>query len=261
MKNIPFFKYQGTGNDFIMIDNRQLNFKNDTKLINRLCDRKFGIGADGLICLENSSDKNIDFKMLYYNADGNESSMCGNGGRCIVAFAKFLGIIKSYCKFKAIDGMHEAVVDEKMQVELKMKDVEKVSQYSTDFIVDTGSPHYIKFVENEDEIDVKLEGATIRYSKDFSKVGININFVELTNNGLKMRTYERGVEDETLSCGTGVTAAALTAFDQNLIKSNQIDILTRGGNLKIKLKRTENGYQDIWLIGPTQRVFKGEIEC
>jgi diaminopimelate epimerase len=187
--------------------------------------------------------------------------MCGNGGRCIVAFAKFLGIIKSYCKFQAIDGMHEAVVDDNMQVELKMKDVKKVSRYSNDFVVDTGSPHYIKFVENEDEIDVKSEGATIRYSKDFSKLGINVNFVELTTNSLKMRTYERGVEDETLSCGTGVTAAALTAFDQNLIKSNHIDILTRGGNLKIKLKRTENGYQDIWLIGPTQRVFKGEIEC
>jgi diaminopimelate epimerase len=261
MKKIAFFKYQGTGNDFITIDNRNLKFKNDTKLINQLCDRKFGIGADGLICLENSDVKNTNFKMLYYNADGNESSMCGNGGRCIVAFAKFLGIIDSHCNFQAIDGMHEAIVYENMQVELKMKDVETVRQYSGDFVVDTGSPHYIKFVEKESTIDVKSAGAKIRYSENFEKSGINVNFVEVFNTGLKMRTYERGVEDETLSCGTGVTAAAVTAFDQKLIEDKEIDIFTPGGNLKIKLKKTEKGYEDIWLIGPTQKVFKGEIEC
>lgn len=261
MKKITFFKYQGTGNDFIMIDNRLLNFKNDTKLINRLCDRKFGIGADGLICLENSTDKDLNFKMVYYNADGNESSMCGNGGRCIVAFAKYLGIIELRCTFEAIDGLHEAKVNENMQVELKMKDVESVSQHDKDFVVDTGSPHYIKFVEEKNTINVKSIGAEIRYSSHFEKQGINVNFVEIEGDSLNMRTYERGVEDETLSCGTGVTAAAITAFDQELIKKSEIDVITLGGNLKIKLSKTNKGYENIWLIGPTERVFKGEIQC
>ncbi len=261
MKKISFFKYQGTGNDFIMIDNRLKYFKNDTKLINRLCDRKFGIGADGLICLENSSDKDLDFKMVYYNADGNESSMCGNGGRCIVAFAKFLGIVKTECTFEAIDGQHNAKVNKNMEVELKMINVDAVNQYASDFIVDTGSPHYIRFVENENTIDVKSEGAGIRYSKNFEKQGINVNFVSIEGNTLKMRTYERGVEDETLSCGTGVTAAAIVAYDQNLVHQEEIDVIAKGGRLKIKLKKTEKGYEDIWLTGPTENVFKGEIEC
>jgi len=261
IQNISFFKYQGTGNDFIIIDNRLLNFKNDTKLIKRLCDRKFGIGADGLICLENTSDKDLDFKMVYYNADGNESSMCGNGGRCIVAFAKYLGIIKRGCTFEAIDGIHEAKVSENMEVELKMKDVDFIKNHGSDFIVDTGSPHYIKFVDNDTEIDVKSDGAAIRYSNEFEKQGINVNFVRIDNNVLKMRTYERGVEDETLSCGTGVTAAAITAYDQKFIKQNEIDVIAKGGHLKIKLKKTETGYEDIWLIGPTENVYKGEISC
>jgi diaminopimelate epimerase len=261
MNTIHFFKYQGTGNDFIMIDNRKLDFKNDTKLINRLCDRKFGIGADGLICLENPTDESLDFKMVYYNADGNESSMCGNGGRCIVAFAKFLGLIQSQCTFEAIDGIHDAKIDANMEVELKMQDVGSVGQYASDFIVNTGSPHYIKFVDTEDVIKVKNEGAHIRNSADFKSQGINVNFVSIDGDNLKMRTYERGVEDETLSCGTGVTAAAITAFDQKKVHQNEIEVKTKGGNLKIRLRKTEKGYEDIWLIGPTQNVFKGEIAC
>lgn len=261
MKKISFFKYQGTGNDFIIIDNRLLNFKNDTKLVKRLCDRKFGIGADGLICLENPSDEDLDFKMVYYNADGNESSMCGNGGRCIVAFAKYLGIIKTDCTFEAIDGIHEAKVSENMEVELKMKDVDFIKNHGSDFVVDTGSPHYIKFVDKDTGIDVKSDGAAIRYSNEFEEQGINVNFVRIDNNVLKMRTYERGVEDETLSCGTGVTAAAITAYDQKLINQNEIDVIAKGGHLKIKLKKTEKGYEDIWLIGPTENVYKGEIPC
>lgn len=257
--NIPFFKYQGTGNDFVMIDNRQLIFKNDTKLIKKLCNRKFGIGADGLICLENSD--NVDFKMVYYNADGNESSMCGNGGRCIVAFAKYLGIIETECTFEAIDGRHEAKVNSKMQVELKMSDVQDIKLHSQDLIINTGSPHYIKFVENPSAVEVSKSGAEIRYSEPFKNEGINVNFAKIDADKIDMRTYERGVEDETLSCGTGVTAVALAAHHNQLITGQSIDIKTQGGSLKVKFDKSQSGYENIWLIGPTELVFKGEISC
>jgi diaminopimelate epimerase len=258
---LKFYKYQGTGNDFVMIDNRSKYFKYDTKLIKRLCDRKFGIGADGLICLENSADNTIDFKMVYFNADGNESSMCGNGGRCIVAFARFLNIIESECIFEAIDGLHKARIDDKMNVELKMKDVEKVDKFSDHLVLDTGSPHYIKMVEDIRHIDVKKQGADIRYSKDFKSEGINVNFVQFKDNKLHIRTYERGVEDETLSCGTGVTAAALASYNSNWVKSKHVFIKAQGGDLQVTFDTADKGFHNIWLIGPTEQVFKGEILC
>lgn len=260
-KKITFYKYQGTGNDFIMIDNRLTPFKYNTKLIKRWCDRKFGIGADGLICLENAESKELDFKMVYFNADGKESSMCGNGGRCIVAFAKFLGLIESTCIFEAIDGTHEANIDDDMNVELKMKGVSKIKNLSGNLVLDTGSPHFIKVVEDVQALNVKKEGSKIRFSEQYNDEGINVNFIQLEANKLRIRTYERGVEDETLSCGTGVTAAALASFDSGFIKKNLVNIIAEGGDLQVRFDKTTDGYQNIWLIGPTQQVFKGEFLC
>ncbi len=260
--NLIFYKYQGTGNDFIMVDNRDLKIsKNDTKLINTLCDRKFGIGADGLILLQYSEDHKDDFKMVYFNADGNESSMCGNGGRCLVAFAKFLGIIQNNARFTAIDGVHEATITDGM-VSLKMQDVDQVSTNEDFLFLNTGSPHHVIFSKDIANKDVKKEGSEIRYSERYADAGTNVNFAEITSeDSLKVRTYERGVEDETLSCGTGVTAVALAAFESGRTSSEQVSLKTPGGNLKVSFKKAENGYTDIWLSGPAVQVFKGEIAC
>lgn len=254
-----FYKYQGTGNDFIIIDNRlQLFDKNNTKLIENLCDRRFGIGADGLILLEDHNK--VDFKMIYYNSDGNESTMCGNGGRCIVAFAKYLGIVEHQTTFEAIDGLHEALI-EKNLVHLKMQDVENIEPFNNDAILNTGSPHFVSIRSKVNEIDVFKEGAIIRYSEPFSKSGINVNFVErLNTNGFLVRTYERGVEDETLSCGTGVTAVALAMHYLGETKQNHLHLKTKGGELQIKFNSENGRYTNIWLIGPVGFVFKGEIE-
>lgn len=260
---LTFYKYQGTGNDFVMIDNRTMTLsKNDTKIIQGLCDRRFGIGADGLILLENSDDPQDDFKMVYFNADGNESSMCGNGGRCLVAFAKFLGIIENSARFTAIDGVHEASIQEGI-VSLKMQNVLEVSENEGFVYLDTGSPHHVIFTKNVGTIDIQKEGAAIRYSERYKlNNGTNVNFVEpVSEDTFSIRTYERGVEDETLSCGTGVTAVALAAFQSSRTNSDRVKLLTPGGELSVKFKSTEDGFSDIWLSGPAQLVFKGEIVC
>jgi len=264
---LTFYKYQGTGNDFIMVDNRDKKFNPDLPAIKKLCDRRFGIGADGLILLENA--KGYDFSMVYFNSDGNESTMCGNGGRCITAFAAFLGIIKNTAKFIAIDCEHEAEIFENalpagMQeiVSLKMKDVSAIEKSGNDFILDTGSPHFVRFVENVSAVDVFHEGRKIRQSERFAAKGINVNFVELKDGILNVRTYERGVEDETLSCGTGVTAATLAVASAGLVKGKEeCAINVSGGNLKVKYKTTNgNSFSDVWLEGAASFVFKGEIE-
>ena len=253
-----FYKYQGTGNDFIMIDNRLQAFdKNNTNFISRLCDRRFGIGADGLILLENHNE--VDFKMVYYNADGNESTMCGNGGRCIVEFARLLGIIDVKATFEAIDGLHEGIIDNN-KVRLKMNDVLKVEKQHSHLFLDTGSPHHVELASALDLIDVKEKGATIRYNDSYAKKGVNVNFVEkVSDNTFKVRTYERGVEDETLSCGTGVTAVALAMYYSQQTNENTINLLTPGGELSVTFQKVSNGYSNIWLIGPATFVFKGEI--
>ncbi len=253
---IEFTKYQGTGNDFIMIDDRaQVIQRTDTELIQRLCDRKFGIGADGLILLRNHSE--VDFEMLYFNADGRESSMCGNGGRCIVAFAVSLGIIEKETTFMAIDGLHEARIVA-AQVELKMGDVEKVEQGDDFYCMNTGSPHYIKFVEKVGDVDVYSAGKAIRYNNRFEAEGINVNFVEAIDSRITVATYERGVEDETLSCGTGVTAAALAFYLQNGYSVGfAIPVKTKGGNLEVRFQPAGKGFTDIWLCGPAEAVFTG----
>lgn len=254
-----FYKYQGTGNDFVFIDNRQELFnKNNTKLIAHLCNRRFGVGADGLILLENDSAS--DFKMVYFNADGNESTMCGNGGRCIVAFAEMLNLFKEKTTFIAIDGLHEATIENEF-VKLKMQDVNEVEVHDSHTFLDTGSPHHVTLVENLKEYDVKTEGSKIRYGSPYNNEGTNVNFVDQINaNTFAVRTYERGVEDETLSCGTGVTAVALAMHATKKTNTEEVTLNVEGGTLKVSFEKTTNGYKNIWLQGPATLVFKGEIE-
>ncbi len=256
---IHFYKYQGTGNDFVMIDNRQNIFpKNDTKLIARLCDRKFGVGADGLILLENHPD--LDFKMVYYNSDGNESSMCGNGGRCLVAFAKQMDVISNEATFEAIDGLHYATIDKEGIVSLQMMDVDEIKEEGNYTFLNTGSPHHVALIENLKEFDVKQEGAKIRYSDLYGKAGSNINFVkQLENDIFAVRTYERGVEDETLSCGTGVTAVAIAMHKIGKTTSKEIKLNVEGGTLKVKFDAENNKFTNVFLIGPATFVFEGTI--
>jgi len=256
---LTFYKYQGTGNDFVLIDNRQEIFdKNNTKLVAQLCDRRFGIGADGFILLENSTIG--DFKMVYYNADGNESSMCGNGGRCIVAFANYLGVIKEQTTFNAIDGLHEAVISDGI-VSLQMKNVAAIEAINNYVFLDTGSPHHVQFENDLAHLNVKEKGAAIRYGK-YGKSGSNINFVAKESNDIfSVRTYERGVEDETFSCGTGVTAVAIAMHHLKESDSKEITLKTQGGTLWVSFEKLNESYQNIYLKGPAKQVFKGHIEC
>lgn len=258
---LQFYKYQGTGNDFIIADNRKNEYSNlSTAQIHHLCDRRFGIGADGFMLL---NEKNgFDFEMKYYNADGREGSMCGNGGRCITKFAYHLGIHREVYKFLASDGVHEAEIDMDGIVSLKMKDVKTIKKFHSDFILDTGSPHYIKMVSDVDVIDVYKKGYEIRHSKEFEEEGINVNFVEQLREAdkISVRTFERGVEDETYSCGTGVTAAALVCY-HNENGFNDVEVKTLGGKLSVEFDRTDdNVYENIWLCGPAEKVFEGRVE-
>ena len=259
---LNFRKYQGTGNDFVMIDQRETQHltRESVEQVRFLCDRRFGIGADGLILLQNK--EGYDFEMVYFNSDGNESSMCGNGGRCIVAFAKALGVIENKCKFLAIDGDHEALIKEDDWVELKMGNVGKVEIGEDYYVLDTGSPHYVVFVEDLDDINIAESGSLIRYNDRFRKEGINVNFVEKGNNSLLVGTYERGVEDETLSCGTGVTACAIAQYlDTGKKSETQIPIEAKGGKLSVRFSENDkNGFEDIWLSGPATEVFRGDVD-
>lgn len=255
---LHFYKYQGTGNDFILLDGREKMPELNEKQIAAICDRRFGIGGDGLMILRHYPG--YDFEMKYYNADGREGSMCGNGGRCIVRFAYHLGIHRDNYHFLAPDGEHEADIDINGMVRLKMNDVNAVKQQSGDFILNTGSPHYIKYVNDIREYDVPHEGYTIRNSAPFVREGINVNFVETVNDHtIFVRTFERGVEAETWSCGTGVTAAALVSA-HNETGFNQVDVETLGGKLSVEYDRvSEAEYRNIWLIGPAEFVFEGHI--
>ena len=252
-----FYKYQGTGNDFIIFDNRTLFFpKRNNELISTLCNRHFGIGADGLILLEN--DKNSDFKMVYFNADGNESTMCGNGGRCIVAFAQKLHLFDKKTSFLAIDGLHHATIDAS-SVSLQMIDVSEVRISEHSIFVNTGSPHHIEIVDDLEHFPVIDKARKIIKSK-YSTEGCNVNFVEqLNDNTFKVRTYERGVEDETLACGTGVTAVAIAMHKINKTNSNHIKLNVLGGNLEVKFIAEHDHYANVVLSGPTQFVFKGTL--
>jgi diaminopimelate epimerase len=257
--DLHFYKYQGTGNDFVLIDNRKSIFKNNTKLINKICDRRFGIGADGLILLENSEMDLCDFKMVYFNADGNESTMCGNGGRCIVAFAKKMGVIDTETTFEAVDGLHSAIIKNDL-VNLKMVDVPTVSLGKEASFLDTGSPHHVEVVDDVYDFDVYIQGKRIRNLPNYETIkGTNVNFIEVKDGFVHVRTYERGVEDETLSCGTGVTAAAITAKMSNRIEELPVKVITKGGNLEVDFEIDgPNAAKNIWLKGPATFVFEGD---
>ena len=253
--NIQFTKYHGTGNDFIMIDDRSESFDEaNVKLIEAMCRRRFGIGADGLILLRN--EEGYDFKMVYFNSDGRQSSMCGNGGRCLIHFAHSLNVFSRKCKFLAIDGNHLGEVFDDGNVKLKMGAVDNVSRDGDDFVLDTGSPHYVQCVNDAFDKDIKLDGATIRYSDHYKSNGINVNFINVIDDILNVATYERGVEDETYSCGTGVTASALVAHKVFGCES-PVSINTKGGSLKVHFQKTDSGYSEIWLEGPAVKIFDG----
>lgn len=257
--DIHFFKYQGTGNDFVIMDNRNGQYNQlTTEQVKILCDRRFGVGADGLMLL--NAIEGYDFEMKYYNSDGRESTMCGNGGRCLVKFAYHSGIRREKYHFIAVDGPHDAEIDLDGTVSLKMKDVRSITTYHGDATLDTGSPHYVQSVENLQELDVYNAGKKIRNSTDFKKEGINVNFVEQKEEDeIFVRTYERGVENETLSCGTGVTASALV-FYHNENGFNDVTVHTPGGNLNVEFMRNlDETYTDIWLCGPAEKVFQGDI--
>jgi diaminopimelate epimerase len=255
---LTFYKYQGTGNDFIIFDNRQSQISLSEKQVKNLCDRKFGIGADGLILL--CTKDGYDFEMIYYNADGALSTMCGNGGRCMVRFAHDMGIHKNVYNFLAVDGAHEAEITTENIVRLKMQDVNKVSHHFSHAILNTGSPHYIKFCTNVRKMNVEEEGRAIRYNDEFTGEGINVNFVENTGSySIYVRTYERGVEAETLSCGTGVTAAALVSA-HNEHGFNEVEVQTNGGKLSVEFNKIDdNNFTEIYLCGSATFVFKGII--
>lgn len=253
---IPFYKYQATGNDFILIDNRSGEVRLNHDQIVRLCDRKFGIGSDGLMLIEKSADN--DFHLQFYNPDGSQS-LCGNGSRAAVVLASTLGMINGKSSFSAFDGLHEASLQADGTVRLKMNPVERVTEFAEGMVINTGSPHLVKFVDKAEGYPIVDEGRKIRNSETFRKDGINVNFVELQpNNTIFVRTYERGVENETLSCGTGVTAAALAASLKGY--SSPVSIKTRGGDLQVAFKSEEAGvFNDIYLIGPAKPVFTGKV--
>ncbi len=254
-----FYKYHGTGNDFILFDNRSNTIQFQQQEVALLCHRRFGIGADGLMLLEET--EGFDFKMVYYNSDGRESSMCGNGGRCIVAFAKKLGIAKSEVRFMATDGEHRARL-ENDQVHLKMNDVMSIEIGEGYYFLNTGSPHYVKYVKDLHSFPVFAEGRSIRNNERFKAEGTNVNFIEPKGKSLFVRTYERGVEDETYSCGTGVTAAALVAAISGKSTSpSSCAIETLGGALAVNFNRQSDQYfNNIWLNGPATFVYEGNID-
>lgn len=257
---LNFYKYQGTGNDFILIDNRSHAISLTTEQIKFLCDRRFGIGADGLMLLE--LEPGFDFKMVYFNSDGNQSSMCGNGGRCITAFAKHCNLVTDKCKFLAIDGPHEALILENNIVSLKMQDVKEVEVNDGYYFLNTGSPHYVELVKDIENFDVVGNGKKVRYNDRFKEEGTNVNFIEKKEDALFVRTYERGVEDETYSCGTGVTAAALVAGLNGISDTkNSCHIKTLGGELDVTFEKVlEKNFYNIWLQGPAQLVYNGSIQ-
>ena len=255
---IEFYKYQGTGNDFIMIDDREKEFDiTDNGLITALCERRMGIGADGLILLR--EHQAFDFEMIYFNADGKQSSMCGNGGRCIIAFAQMLEMIENETTFMAIDGEHKGkLMDD--GIYLQIQDVKEIEGVGDGLVLNTGSPHYIEMVDELDYIDVDKQGRKIRNSAPFKKDGINVNFV-LDASELQVRTYERGVEAETLSCGTGVVATAIAMHYANCIEETLVNVKTKGGELTVSFEEFNGGYRNVWLIGEASMVFAGEFEC
>ncbi|MCR9103402.1 MAG: diaminopimelate epimerase [bacterium] len=265
MKLLQFYKYQGTGNDFIMINQMETTVLDgsETALIQRLCDRRFGIGADGLILLQ--PKEGYDFEMDYFNADGRRGSMCGNGARCTIAFARSMGLEQSDYYFFAPDGPHRARLSPEKEgwIEIEMSDVQEVEHGQGYYFMDTGSPHYVRFEDKPDTLNIEKEGRQIRYNERFAAKGTNVNFVSASPDlPLQVCTYERGVEAETFSCGTGVTAAAIAYTLQHELTQKAaitIPVETKGGPLEVRMKKKEKGYSKIWLCGPAKEVFQGHL--
>jgi len=259
---LHFTKYHGAGNDFILVDNRVQQWIPTVEKIAFLCDRHFGIGADGLMLL--SEDPKAAFRMTYSNCDGRESTLCGNGGRCIAAFARRLGWAGDFIRFNAVDGEHLAEVlgEEKNEtrIRLKMQDTHIKRQFEDGIAIDTGSPHFVQFFSDTHPMDVLTRGRALRHDPRFSPGGANIDFAIVQNGKVSLRTYERGVEDETLSCGTGVTATALAASFLGYVAQGTVEITTRGGKLTVSFKQSGNTFSEIWLEGPATFVFEGKIE-
>ena len=254
---IQFHKYQATGNDFVIIDNRETKLSFSREQVAAICHPKFGVGADGLMLIENHPS--LNFHLEYFNSDGSQS-LCGNGCRAAVQFASQLGLVNGSAKFTAFDGPHTAEILPDRNIRLKMADVTECRMIGEDYFINTGSPHYIKFVSKINDYAVYEEGKRIRYHEQFSPGGTNVNFVELQGNDtIYVRTYERGVENETLSCGTGITAAALAASLKGY--KSPVSIKTLGGALSVEFKSSQAGtFQEIYLIGPAKMVFKGQLE-
>lgn len=258
---LHFYKYQGAGNDFILLDNRKLQLDHHRPdLIARLCDRHFGIGGDGMMFLEEKDG--YDFEMVYYNADGQPSTMCGNGGRCIVAFAKDLHLIAGETNFLAVDGPHYAKIsDSGYWVSLQMIDVDALSQTGNAYVLNTGSPHYVTPAIDLQNKNVYQEGRAIRYNDTYAKEGINVNFVEDLGEQYFVRTYERGVENETFACGTGVTAVALAmAAKKGQTGTLNTPIRVLGGEMNVRFHYDGQKFSQIFLEGPAKFVFEGDIE-
>lgn len=253
---LRFTKYQGTGNDFVVIDNREDVFpRNDLSLIRRLCDRRFGIGADGLMLIQSSAEQ--DFRMIYFNADGSES-LCGNGSRCSIHFANAIGLINDSTRFITTDGVHQAFLKNGW-VHFQLHDINHVVKKEHDYFIENGSPHHVRIVKDIDQLDVVQEGREIRYAEDYKPGGTNVNFMEFKKGGgIKVRTYERGVENETLSCGTGVTAAAIVAALEG--STSPVSIETKGGNLEVSFEREGDTFRHVYLAGPATKVYEGTIE-
>ena len=257
---LSFIKYQGTGNDFIIIDDweKEWVYRLAQKEIKRMCDRHFGVGADGLMLLQKDSE--VDYNMVYYNADGRESTLCGNGSRCLAHFAHEKGRISGSGLFRAVDGLHKVEIRENGIVDLEMRPVMDLKKVGADWEVNTGSPHYVKFVEQVDLVPVVEWGQTIRNQPNYRKEGINVNFVQRLKRGIQVRTYERGVENETLSCGTGVTASALSFAKELKENASSVDVVTKGGKLSVRYEKEGDGFTGIWLCGPATPVFSGVID-
>ncbi len=260
--NIHFYKFHGNGNDFIIIDNRANTITLSTHQIKTLCTRRFGLGADGLMMLIDSEKYN--FEMIYYNSDGNLGSMCGNGGRCIAAFANMIGLVGNKMEFMAFDGAHQAIIKAvnipftEWDVKLQLANVVSVNRNENSFFLDTGSPHYVKFVDNVNDINVNVDGKKIRNSDQFKPNGTNVNFAELRNDSIFVRTFERGVEQETLSCGTGVTASAIATYLYYGKKPTKIH--TKGGDFKISFNHENNEFTNVWIQGAARFVFEGNFK-
>jgi len=259
---LHFSKYHGTGNDFILIDNRLQQWAPAFEEVAFLCDRHFGIGADGLMLL--SEDENVAFRMTYYNCDGRESTLCGNGGRCISAFARKLGLTGDFVRFRAVDGEHIAEIlgEEKnaILIRLKMLDTQIDQQFQDGILINTGSPHFVQFVTDASLTEVITKGRSLRHDPRFSPRGANIDFAEVRKDAVFVRTYERGVENETLSCGTGVTATALAASFMGHVAPGPVHIKTLGGKLKVSFRQSGQSFSEIWLEGTATLVFEGKIE-